>query len=118
MAVRATCFIRHDANSDGMLTRAEVKKFFRPQLADRVDAAFSRLDLDRDELISREEYDRESDRLFRESDPNGDGVIAGMELGSLDSRLLGDICEPPGSSEIGEERSRPGRGGAGPGGRR
>jgi Ca2+-binding EF-hand superfamily protein len=91
-AARAVCFARYDTNGDGMLTRAEVKKFFPPPLADRIDAAFLRLDLDRDGLISREEFDRESDRLFRQLDTNGDGVIAGNELSNITPAVLGDLC--------------------------
>ncbi len=95
MAVRATCFARYDANGTGMLTRAEVKKFSPPPLADRIDAAFSRLDLDGDVLIGREEFDRESDRLFRQMDTNADGVLAGTELSNLAPALLGDLCLGP-----------------------
>ena len=32
MAVRAICFAKYDANSDGLLTRPEVKKFFSSPL--------------------------------------------------------------------------------------
>ncbi len=69
--------------------------FALPRLADRLEATFSRTDLDGDGQISREEFDRESDRLFRFLDTNGDGVIGGMELGSVNSALLGDICQFP-----------------------
>jgi hypothetical protein len=92
MAVRATCFARYDASATGMLTRGEIKKFSPPQQADRIDAAFSHLDLDGDGVISREEFDRESDRLFRRMDTNGDGVIAGTELNNVAPALLGDLC--------------------------
>ena len=74
MAVRAICFAKYDANSDGLLTRPEVKKFFSSPLGDRIDAVFSQADLDKDGMISREEFDRESDRLFRQLDANGDLV--------------------------------------------
>jgi Ca2+-binding EF-hand superfamily protein len=97
MAVRAVCFARYDTRGTGMLTRAEVERFFPPQSAARMDAAFSRLDLDGDGLISREEFDRESDRLFRQADANRIGVIAGMELSALDAALQGDLCQPSGS---------------------
>ena len=92
MAVRAICFAKYDANGDGLLTRPEVKKFFPTPLADRIDAAFSRADLDKDGMISREEFDRESDRLFRQLDANGDLVIAGSELGNVTAAVLGDMC--------------------------
>lgn len=118
MAVRALCFARYDANGYGTLTRVEVRKFSPRQSADRIEAAFSRLDVDGDGQISREEFDQGSDRLFRHVDTNGDGIIAGMELGNLNSVLLGDICQSPGAPESGEGRPRPGRGGAGPGERR
>lgn len=102
MAVRATCFAKYDGNGDGLLTRAEVKTFFPPQLADRMDSAFARLDRDRDGLIGREEFDRESDRLFRQMDTNNDGVLAGSELSNVTPAVLGDLCtatsdRPPGS---------------------
>ena len=102
MAARSVCFARDDTNGDGMLTRAEVKTLFSPPLADRIDAEFLRLDFDGDGLISREEFDRESDRLFRQMDTNGDGVLAGTELSNLTSAALGDLCSetggrPPGS---------------------
>ena len=92
MAVRAICFAKYDANGDGLLTRPEVKKFFPTPLADRIDAAFSRADLDKDGMISREEFDRESDRLFRQLDANGDLVIAGSELSNMTPAVLGDMC--------------------------
>jgi len=102
MAARAVCFARYDTNGDGLLTRAEVKKFFPPPLQDRIDAAFLRLDLDGNGLISHEEFDQESDRQFRQLDTNGDGVIAGNELGNITPAVLGDMCfetygRPPGS---------------------
>jgi Ca2+-binding EF-hand superfamily protein len=118
MAVRAVCFAKYDANGYGMLTREEVRKFSPRLSADRIEAAFSRLDVDRDGQISREEFEQGSHRLFRQLDTNGDGIIAGMELGNLGSALLGDICQSPGAPEPGEGRPWPGRGGAGPGDRR
>jgi Ca2+-binding EF-hand superfamily protein len=93
MAVRAVCFVRYNASGDGYLTRAEIRHLLPPRLADRFEATFSRMDLDGDGQISREEFDRESDRLYRFLDTNGDGVIAGMELGSVNAALLGDICQ-------------------------
>ena len=110
MAVRGTCFARYDANATGMLTRGEVKKLSPPPMADRIDAAFSRLDLDRDGVISREEFDRESDRLFLRMDTNGDGVIAGAELNNVAPALLGDLCsgasDRRGGSPGGRERGQ------------
>jgi len=86
-----------------VITRAEAQKVFPPQQAERIDAEFSRLDLDGDGLIRREEFDRESDRLFRQLDTNGDGVIAGTELGNVTPAALGYMCSEgsdrrPGSS--------------------
>jgi Ca2+-binding EF-hand superfamily protein len=95
MAVRAVCFARYDASGTGMLTRADVKRFSSPQIADRIDAEFSRVDLDRDGLISREEFDRENDRLFRQLDTNGDGVLAGTELSNMIPAVLGAMCAGP-----------------------
>jgi Ca2+-binding EF-hand superfamily protein len=57
-----------------------------------MDSAFARLDRDHDGLISREEFDRESDRLFRQLDANGDLVIAGSELSNMTPAVLGDMC--------------------------
>lgn len=91
MAVRAICFAKYDANGDGLLTRPEVKKFFPSPLAYRIDAAFSRANLDKDGMISREEFDRESGRLFRQVDANGDIVIAGSELSNMTPAVLGDL---------------------------
>ena len=96
MAVRAVCFARYDTHATGMLTRAEVKRFFPPPQADRIDATFSRLDLDGDGLISREEFDRESARLFQQADTNRIGVIAGPNLSALDAALRDDLCQPAG----------------------
>jgi len=47
---------------------------------------------------------RESDRLFRQVDTNGDGVIAGNELSNVTLAVLGDMCSDmygrrPGSAE-------------------
>jgi hypothetical protein len=94
MAVRAVCFARYDASGTGMLTRADVKKFASPQIADRMDAESSRQDLDGDGLISREKFDRESDRLFRQLHTNGDGVL-GIELSNMIPAVLGTICAGP-----------------------
>ena len=116
MAVRAVCFARYDANGDGMLTREEAMRFSPPSLAERVNAEFARLDLDEDGLISREEFDRESDRLFRQLDTNGDGVIAGIELGNMTPAVLGAMCaerdgpspdSPGGPDRIGGRRGSP-----------
>ena len=103
MAVRATCFARADANGDGVLTRMEVLRVLPPQRADRVEVTFVQLDLDRDELISREEFDQERDRLFRQLDTNGDTVLAGAELSIIIPAVLGHLCAEnngrrPGSS--------------------
>ncbi len=95
MAVRAVCFARYDASSTGMLTRADIERFSSPQIVDRIDAEFSRLDLDGDGVISREEFDRESDRLFRQLDTNGDGVLAGTELSNMIPAVLGALCRGP-----------------------
>lgn len=93
-AARAVCFARYDANGDGFLTPAEARHLFPPRLARRLDAAFKRMDVDGDGQISREEFDRESDRLFQFLDTSRDGVLAGMELGNVSPVLLGDICQP------------------------
>ena len=111
MAVRGLCFARYDGNGDGRLTRPEVQHLVPARLAERVETAFSRMDLDRDGEISRQEFDQESDRLFRMLDTNGDGVIAGMELAGATQVLAGDLCQLSGSSASGgETRSGEGRG--------
>jgi Ca2+-binding EF-hand superfamily protein len=106
MAVRAVCFARHDASGTGMLTRADVKRFSSPQTADRIDAEFSRLDLDGDGLVSREEFDRDSDRVFRQLDTNSDGVIAGTELSNMIPSVLGVLCSGPTDQRSGTPRGR------------
>jgi hypothetical protein len=92
MAVRATCFARADANGDGLLTRTEILKVLPPQRAERIEAIFAQMHLDKDGAISREEFDQESDRLFRQLDTNADTVLAGTEVGSLIPAVLGDLC--------------------------
>jgi len=118
-AVRNLCFVRYDANGDGVLSGTEVRRLLLTGLTERHNAVFSRMDRDGDGQISREEYDQENDRLFRFVDTNGDGVIAGMEVSNLTSVLLGHICQPSGSPESDEGRraSTP-TGGPGPRGRR
>ena len=83
MAVRALLFLRYDANGDGAVTLPELRSRLPAQLADRVGAAFARLDADRDGGISRAEWDLEGDRLFRSLDTNADTVLAGNELSGL-----------------------------------
>ena len=72
MAVRTLLFLRYDANGDGVVTPSELRTRLPAQLADRVGAAFARLDADRDGGISRAEWDLEGDRLFRSLDTNAD----------------------------------------------
>jgi len=118
-AVRNLCFVRVDVNGDGILSGTEVQRSLPTGPTERQSAAFSRMDRDGDGEISREENDRENDRLFRFVDTNGDGVIAGMELSALTSALPGDICHPSSLPESSEGRGPAGRtGGPGPGGRR
>jgi Ca2+-binding EF-hand superfamily protein len=114
LAVRSLCFVRYDANEDGVLAPAEIRRRLPDRLAEGLGAALARLDRDRDGEVSREEFDHENDRLFRFLDTNGDGVIAGMELTALTPALPGDICQPSRSSEAGDGPGMRGPGG-GPG---
>jgi len=109
LAVRNLCFARADANGDGLLTRAEVQRLRVGRPGEPRDTEFSRPPRDEEGEVSREEYDRASDSLWRLLDSNGDGVIAGMELSALSAASQGDLCHPSGSPP-----SREGRGGPGP----
>ena len=111
-AVRNSCFVRYDANEDGALTRGELRRAFPADQAERLEAVFLRMDRDGDGQITRKEFDRESEALFRFLDTNADGVIAGLEIVSMSSALSGDICRPSSPPETGDGR----RGGGPPGG--
>jgi len=118
LAARRLCFVRYDANEDATLTSAEVRRRLASRAVDEVGAVMTRMDLNRDGEVSREEFDQDSDRLFQFLDTNGDGVIAGMELTALASWLPGDICHASGSRGGGESREMRGpQGGSGPRGR-
>ncbi len=105
MAVRGVCFARYDATGDGLLTRAAIQRRFPANQAARIDAEFRRIDLDGNDLVSREEWDREGDRLFRQVDANHDGVLAGNELPNLGPGTLGIFC----SDGFGATRTGAGR---------
>lgn len=106
LAVRALCFVRCDGNGDGSLTQAEMRRCLAGRAPEDLGAAMARLDRDKDGEISLEEFERENRRLFELLDANGDGVIAGMELGNLTIRLAGDLCQPSGSPDAGDGRGR------------
>jgi hypothetical protein len=92
MAVRGLCFARSDGNGDGVLTSGEIHKRAPSQPPERLSGAIAQLDLNRDGVISREEFDLDSDRLFRQLDTNGDGVLAGNELTNVTPEVLGPLC--------------------------
>lgn len=110
-AVRHLCFVRIDANGDGVLTQVEIQAVrggYRETQESRAPAPPPK---GGESDITREEYDRAGDSLWRLLDTNGDTVIAGMELGALSAAAQNDLCRssaPP--------SPRDGRGGPGPGG--
>lgn len=104
MAAQGLCFLRYDANEDGILTPAEVRRRVPGRLADGFGPMMARVDRDRDGEINREEFHRDSDRLFQFADTNGDGIIAGMELTALASGLPGDLCQSSGPSDSGGKK--------------
>jgi hypothetical protein len=95
MAVRAVCFAKADTNGDGILTLAEVQRAAPAQPPEQVAAWVARLDVNHEGGISRDAFDRESDRLFRQLDTNGDGVLAGSELTHMTPAVLGPLCVEP-----------------------
>lgn len=118
-AVRNLCFVRVDANGDGLLTRGEIRRLREGRPGAPGGPASSRPDPDGEGDISREEYDRAGDGLWRLLDTNADGVLAGMELSGLSAAAQGDLCQSSGSAPSREGPGGAGpRGGPGPGGRR
>jgi hypothetical protein len=118
-AVRTLCFVRADANGDGLLTRVEIRRLREGRPGGPGGPAASRPDPDGERDISREEYDRAGDGLWRLLDTNADGVLAGMELSALSAAAQNDPCQSSGSSPAREGPGGAGpRGGPGPGGRR
>lgn len=108
LAVRALCFVRYDANEDGVLAPAEIRRRLPGRLAEGLGAAVARMDRDGDGEISREEWDWESGRLFQFLDTNGDGVIAVMELSAFGTSLQADICQGSGGPQSGDATRPPG----------
>jgi hypothetical protein len=117
LAVREFCFVRYDANEDGVLAPAEIRRRLPGRPAEGLGAAVAGMDRDGDGEISREEWDWESGRLFQFLDTNSDGVITRMELTTLSAASSGDLCQPsggPGSREQGGFGPPSGPGSGGP----
>jgi hypothetical protein len=117
-AVRNLCFVRVDGNSDGLLTRAEILRLREGQPGAPGDPPAARPGRESEGDMSREEYDRAGDSLWRLLDTNGDGAIAGMELTALSAALSRDLCQPSGGPGSPERGSFGSPSGPGPGGRR
>ena len=118
-AVRNLCFVRADANGDGVLTRVEIQAVRGEPRGVSGTPTASRPGRDDESEITREEFDRAGDSLWRTLDSNGDTVIAGMELAGLSAAAQSDLCRPSVSPPSRDGRAGPApRGGPGPGDRR
>ena len=108
LAARRLCFVRYDANEDAVLAPAEIRRRLPGRLAEGLGAVVARMDHDQDGDVSREEFDRNSDRLFQFLDTNGDGVIAGMEPSAFGTVLHADLCQVSGEPRSNDVTKPPG----------
>ncbi len=80
----------------GGLTQSEIRRALAGRTAEEPGAVMARMDRDHDGEVSREEFEWDSRRRFEFLDTNGDLVIAGTELSSLDTELRNDLCQASG----------------------
>lgn len=77
-AVHAETFDVLDLDQNGVLTLSEFRELAKDKA--RLEMAFNRLDLDKNDLLSRTELGLDGRRLLRRADTNNDGQLSREEL--------------------------------------